>query len=207
MAKTKWILYDIGGVLEIVDDGLWQPRLVARWQERMGLTGDQWRQRLDAVELPPIDREPGTEAEYWRRVGEATGMTDAETARMRAEMWDAYCGSLNSELFEHARSLAGRAGLAVLSNSVDGARQEEERRYGLASVFDPICYSHELGVAKPDAAAYEAALSLMGADSRDVLFIDDHQIAVDGAAAVGIHALLHRDNAATIAAITRFLEQ
>lgn len=205
MPATKWILYDIGGVLEIVDDGLWQPRFVARWRERSGFTVEEYGARLDRAQLPAIDREPGTAQEYWRRVGIALEFDEAETSRMRTEMWDAYCGELNAGLMEHARSLSGRAGRAILSNSVDGAREEEERRYGFSAVFDPICYSHELGVAKPDGAVYRAVLDRLDAAPDDVLFIDDHQVAVDGAAAVGMRSILHRDNAATIAAIEEFL--
>jgi putative hydrolase of the HAD superfamily len=77
---------------------------------------------------------------------------------------------------------------------------------GFASLFDPICYSHEFGVAKPHPAVYEKALASMDAATADVLFIDDHQIAVDGAASVGIQGFLHRDNASTIAAMGRFLD-
>jgi HAD superfamily hydrolase (TIGR01509 family) len=106
---------------------------------------------------------------------------------------------------EFARTVSSRAGVAILSNSVDGAREEEERRYGFASVFDPICYTHELGVAKPELAAYEAALERMAASAPDVLFIDDHEVALEGARALGIRSILHRDNAVTIAAIEEFL--
>lgn len=91
-----------------------------------------------------------------------------------SELWDAYCGEENSELLEQARSLWGGAGLAILSNSGDGAREEEECRFMLSSIFEPICYSHERGVAKPDAGAYRNALTLMCANAGDVLFIDGH---------------------------------
>lgn len=207
MAAKKWLLFDIGGVLEVVDDDTWQGPLVARWRHRAGLSPQDWRRRLDDADLPAIDQQNGVEAQYWRLVGDAVGFDAADVARMRAEMWDAYCGELNVELLEFARTLSSHVGRAILSNSVDGAREEEERRYGFSSVFDPICYSHELGVAKPARAAYEAALTLMGATARDVLFIDDHEVALEGARALGMHTLLHRDNARTIRAIEAFLAE
>ncbi|UPL19594.1 HAD-IA family hydrolase [Microbacterium aurugineum] len=71
--------------------------------------------------------------------------------------------------------------------------------------FDPICYSHEQGVAKPDAGAYLTALERMGARAEDVLFIDDNDAPARGAESCGIRAVPHRDNATTIAAIERFL--
>ena len=120
-------------------------------------------------------------------------------------MWDEYCGRLNTELFEYASALRPRAGVAILSNSVDGARSEEERRFGFSAAFDPILYSHETGLLKPEPEAYENALEQMGAEADDVFFIDDHEICAEGARAVGMNAIMHRDNTTTIAAIEEFL--
>lgn len=120
-------------------------------------------------------------------------------------MWDAYCGEANTALIDYARGLRGRAGVAILSNSADGAREEEERRHRFSAVFDSICYSHEIGANKPDPEAYTAALTAMGADPADVFFIDDRRQQIDGAARMGIRGIVHVDNATTIAAIEDFL--
>jgi len=201
----KWILYDIGGVLEIVDDHTWPQRLEESWSLRLGLSIEELRARLDAADLPDTTVQTGVEDEYWRRFGAAVEIGDVEVAAMRAQLWDAYCGEANVELLEHARSLHGRARLAILSNSGDGAREEEERRFGFSSIFDPICYSHEQGVAKPDPGAYLAALERMGASAGDVLFIDDNEGPLRGAHECGIRGILHRDNGTTISEIERFL--
>lgn len=205
MPAKKWILFDIGGVLELVDDDTWKQQWWSRVQERSGLDDVPFEQAVGAAGLPAIDVEEGTEAEFWSKLGAAVGIDAAGMGEVRADFWDAYCGELNTELFEFARSLRGRAGLAILSNSADGARTEEQRRFGFADVFDPICYSHEQGVNKPEERAYLFALERMGASPADVFFIDDHQAALDGAAAVGIRGTLHTENAVTIAAIEEFL--
>ncbi|WP_235480938.1 HAD family hydrolase [Frondihabitans sp. Leaf304] len=201
----KWILYDIGGVLEIVDDDDWPLSLHERWSARHELTVTELRARLHAAELPDMALRSGVADEYWRKLGAALGADSATIATMHSEFWDAYCGKANVELLDHARSLRDRAGLAILSNSGDGAREEEERRFGFASLFDPICYSHEQGIAKPDSGAYLTALRRMGASVEQVLFIDDHEEPVRGAEDCGIRAILHRDNETTIAAIETFL--
>lgn len=203
----KWILYDIGGVLELVDDHTWPQQLEQAWSDRLGLPVDVFRARLDGADLPDTTLQSGVATEYWQKLGAALEIEDAEVASMRAQLWDAYCGEANTELLEHARSLKGRAGLAILSNSGDGAREEEERRFRFSEVFDPICYSHEQGVAKPDPGAYLAALARMGASAADVLFIDDNEGPMRGAESCGIRAVLHRDNTATIAAIEAFLAE
>ncbi|CAN5332673.1 hypothetical protein BH10PLA2_BH10PLA2_01670 [soil metagenome] len=201
----KWILYDIGGVLEIVDDHGWPQTLHEGWSARHGLTVDELRARLQAAELPDMALRAGVAEDYWQKLGASLGADKSHISTMRSEFWDAYCGEANAELLDHARSLQGRAGLAILSNSGDGAREEEERRFGFASLFDPICYSHEQGVAKPDAAAYLTALERMNAVAEQVLFIDDNEEPARGAERCGIRTVLHHDNATTIAAIETFL--
>ncbi|MFJ4221010.1 HAD-IA family hydrolase [Curtobacterium luteum] len=201
----QWILYDVGGVLEIVDDDRWPDVLRETWGGRFGLTVDEVRTRLRDADLPDMALRTGVADEYWRKLGAALGATPTEVATMHAEFWDAYCGVANVELLEHARSLRGRAKLAILSNSGDGAREEEERRFGFSSIFDPICYSHEQGVAKPDPGAYTTALARMGALPEQVLFIDDNEGPVRGAERCGISAVLHVRNEETIAAIEGFL--
>jgi FMN phosphatase YigB (HAD superfamily) len=205
MPGKKWVLFDIGGVLELVDDDAWQEEWWQHWCAISGLPRDIFDARVAAAGLPAIDITVGTEAAFWNGLAAAIELDDAQRTAMRADFWDAYCGTGNAELIEYARSLRPRAGTAILSNSADGAREEEERRFGFSAVFDPICYSHEQGVNKPDPQAYLRALQRLDADPADVLFIDDHQSAVDGAHAIGIRAILHRDNAPTIAAIEEFL--
>lgn len=203
----KWILYDIGGVIELVDDHSWPAELRTRWSARFGLLPEEYDAKLNAADLPDTTVKSGIAEQYWRGVADALDLSDAELALMRTELWDAYCGDENSELLDHARSLRGRVGLAILSNSGDGAREEEERRFGLSEIFDPICYSHEQGVLKPDAGAFERALDRIGASAAQVLFIDDNLPNIDAAQALGIRAVLHHDNATTIDAIEDFLAE
>lgn len=205
MECRKWILFDIGGVLEIVDDDTWQQTFRRRWQERSGFPPDEYRARLLAADLPDISRNENIQTDYWAKIGRALEMEPSVAEDMRADMWDEYCGSLNVELMEYARGLPRKVGVAILSNSVDGAREEEERRYSFSHLFAPIIYSHEIGVAKPEPAAYRSALQAMNAEPDQVFFIDDHSAAVEGAAAVGIRGTRHVDNASTIEKIENFL--
>ena len=199
------MLFDIGGVLEVVDDDTWGQLFVRRWQERSGFSAEEYRARILAADLPVIDRRADTRDEYWSKLGRALEMDSNVIEAMQVDMWDEYCGHLNSELFEYASALRSRAEVAILSNSVDGARAEEERQFGFGAVFDPILYSHETGLLKPEPEAYENALERMGADSGDVFFIDDHEACAEGARVVGMDAIVHRDNPSTIDEIEQFL--
>lgn len=203
---ARWLLLDIGGVLEIVDDASRAGSFAARWAPPLGITADEFTRRIAAADLPDITRRTGVADEYWRRLGAALGASAPQLAALRADFWDDYCGVANEDLLLHLTTLRGRVGLAILSNSGDGAREEEERRYGFSTLFDPICYSHEIGVTKPDPAAFDTAVRLMGAEPHSVLFIDDVTDNVAAARQSGLRAHLHLDTAGTIDAIDRFLD-
>ena len=201
MGRIRWLLFDVGGVLERVDDDAWPVRFGKRWAARVGLTAEELDRRIAAAALPDSSIRSGVEEEYWSGFGAAIGADAAMLAEIRSDFWDAYCGTANEALLGEARSLVGEVGLAILSNSGDGARREEERRYGFSRVFDPILYSHETGVNKPDPRAFGIALEAMGADAAEVLFLDDRQDNIEAAQALGIRAHLHRDDAATLQVI------
>lgn len=201
MPEVRWLLLDIGGVLELVDDADWPRRFRDRWAARLGLTPEEFDRRQADADLPDSARRSGVEQEWWTGLGAAVGASGALLAEMRADFWDAYCGTANTELLDALAGLQGRVGLAILSNSGDGAREEEERRYGFSRLFDPIRYSHETGLSKPDPRAFKSALAALDAAPQEVLFVDDVPANVDAARALGIRAHLHEGNPGTLAAI------
>lgn len=201
----RWLLLDIGGVLEIVDDESRAGSFAARWAPALGLTEDQFDRQLAQADLPDAAHQTGVAETYWRGFGEAVGASAELLAAMRADSWDEYCGVANEELIAFLSTLRGLVGLAILSNSGDGAREEEERRFRFSELFDPICYSHEIGFTKPDPAAFEIALGQMGTQPSSVLFIDDVAANVAAAQELGIRAHLHVDTETTIEVIRQCL--
>lgn len=201
----SWILFDVGGVLELTDDATWPSAYITGCADRLGITVEEFEARLATVLLPDAGTRSGVQDEFWRAWGTAVGAGPELLDAMQADFWDTYCGVANTELINVARSLVGRTGLAILSNSADGAREQEERRFGFSAIFDPICYSHELGVTKPDPYAFRLALDAMNTKPDMVLFIDNRIENVESARAIGMTAVLHVDNPTTIAAINGWL--
>ncbi|HET6826598.1 MAG TPA: hypothetical protein VFH64_11780, partial [Amnibacterium sp.] len=78
MADVDWLLFDVGGVLEVVDDATWPARFAERCAARLGLTPEELARRLDAADLPDAGIRSGVEMEYWSRFGAAIG-ADART--------------------------------------------------------------------------------------------------------------------------------
>ena len=66
------------------------------------------------------------------------------------------------------------------------------------SLFDAIVRSHEAGIRKPDAAIYLLAADRLGVEPKECVFVDDVPANVDGARAVGMAGVLHKDAAITI---------
>jgi putative hydrolase of the HAD superfamily len=122
-----------------------------------------------------------------------------------ADVWDWYCGELDTELRAYVRGLRPRFKVGVLSNSADGARREESRRYSLPSLVDDVVYSHEVGLAKPDPAIFRLACARLRVSPSEAVFVDDVPANVQAAADVGLRSVLHRDTAATIAALDALL--
>jgi FMN phosphatase YigB (HAD superfamily) len=108
MTSKKWVLFDIGGVLEVVDDDAWQQEWWDRWQVASGLDRGVFDARIAAAHLPAIDVTTGTESDFWDAVSTALNLDDAQRSAMRADFWDAYCGTANGELIEYARTLSSR---------------------------------------------------------------------------------------------------
>lgn len=203
--RVRWVLFDVGGVLERVDDHRWPTAFIERWAGRLGLPVDEYRRRIAATDLPDLGVRTGVEEVYWSGYGRAVGADPQTLTAMRLDFWDAYCGELNDELFEFHDPLTDRVRVAILSNSGDGARREEERRYRFSTAFGPILYSHEIGVGKPDPLAFHIALDRLGAAPEEVVFTDDHPPTVEAAVALGIRAVLHTDTSTTIAAVNAAL--
>lgn len=201
------LLFDIGGVLEVVEDDNWPKHWMHHWFDELGIDRTEGWQLLAEADLPDTTSAVGTELPYQQAVGRALGLTQHQIDVMFADMWDRYCGRANTELLAACEELKGSVGLAILSNSADGARREEERRYGFSRLFDPVIYSHETGAMKPDPSIYWLACEAIGAEPKKILFIDDVAENVDAARAFGMQAHLHVDNESTLAAIHAALDQ
>ena len=199
----KAVSFDIGGVLETVAD-------LDEWLEalRRRLRLDQATLEAGLVSVDPrnlIGTGAMSETEFRAGYRDAFGFSEAEADDFMTRMWDWYCGELDTELFAFAESLRPAYTTGIISNSADGARREEQARYRFEQLVDDIVYSHEVGLVKPDPKIYELACERLGVEPNELVFVDDTQICVDGAAAIGIHAVLHESTPTTIARVRALL--
>jgi epoxide hydrolase-like predicted phosphatase len=205
------VVFDIGGILEIVPEGgdptRRFPDMIARWEERLGLAPGELDRRITAMDerfsAAGKDGAIGTctEEEWLAELGPATGMDQAQLDTFMRDFWDVYCGGPNTELIEYFKGLRPRYRTALLSNSFVGARREEEARFGFAAMTDLIVYSHEEGMSKPDPRIYERAWQRLGVQPQEMIFLDDVERNILAARECGVHAILFQNNAQAIAEI------
>jgi putative hydrolase of the HAD superfamily len=106
----------------------------------------------------------------------------------------------------HAALLAVReAGLrtGLLSNSWG---MDDYPRHLFPSLFDAVVISGEVGMRKPEERIFWHAVGLLGLTPEECVFIDDLEVNVVAAEAVGMTAVLHTDPAATVARLGEILD-
>jgi putative hydrolase of the HAD superfamily len=193
------VAFDIGDVLERIAPF---EQFSERWRVRLGMTEPDFAAALATVDPQRASRTGAlTEAQLAARYAAALGMSVSQTAEFTAELWDWYCGDLDAEMVSFAASLRPRFRTGILSNSVAGARREEQARYGFAELVDVVVYSHEIGVAKPDPQAFRLLCQALGVQPAELVFLDDVSGHIDVACQLGIHGIVHAAAPDSIAAV------
>ena len=196
----KGVIFDYGRVLAWTQHQ--EPR--AAWERRLGLEpGALTRAVHNEHSWIAAQRGSITIDTLWQEVGAALRLTPADTTALRAAF---YAGDvLNVELvacIDHLRALGLRVGL--LSNFSADLRAMLAQQ-DLLQRFDAVAISAEIGVMKPDAAAYRIVLAMLEMAAHTCVFIDDVPANVAAAQALGIHGIVFQDNPSCLAALTRLL--
>lgn len=209
--SIRAVVFDIGGILEVIPGGgdptIRYPQMMAAWERRLGMPEGaldrQIRELGDQLVASGRDGEIGalSETAYFDAVQRVTGWDEATLGDFTCDFWDTYCGNPNPELASYLGGLRPRYRTALLSNSFDGARREEEKRLRLSEISDLIIYSHEVGCAKPDPRIYAITCERLGCSPEEIVFLDDSEGHVGVARDYGIHAIPFRDNQQAIADI------
>ncbi len=162
--------------------------------ELMCITG------LPAEKLDPLywaDRHAFDEGKltgeaYWRDILHQAGLTLSRSAIEELIHWDGRMWmTLNPPMLAWQGALKARGILtAILSNIGDTTQQAMERELKWLARFDVLVWSYQLHMAKPDPAIYRYTLEKLGTKPEEALFIDDREVNVEAATALGMKALL-----------------
>ena len=152
-----------------------------------------WAEIEDAWTLGTLDG-ASVQLETWRRTLRACGCNDDSAARLAAQTFGDLCResyALFNDVPELLKS-AKRAGvkLALVTNGASDTQREKLCALAIEHWFDAVVISGEVGVAKPDPAAFEIALSRLAVPREGVWHVGDSLTAdVVGAKAAGLTAV------------------
>lgn len=194
------LIFDFGGVL--MKTRTRAPRL--GWDDRLGLphgtvervvhSSEAWRlAQIGALSMQ----------DYWLDVARQLHISPDLLPTLEADYFSADELDLDLVAWIRAQRAEGRR-VALLSNDSPTLRQKLER-LGITDLFEPLVISGDIGVMKPDAAAYHIVLERLGLPASQTVFIDDMPANISGAQAVGMGALHYQDGMDLEAALSSFL--
>ena len=196
------VISDFGGVLT-------SPlvQAFARAQDGVEIPPEAYGQAMAAAtagggELPLFALERGeiTEAEFL--AGLEQGL---QSVLGRPVSLDGFSARLmdalepDEELFAYYRELRDRGvRLALLTNNVREWEPLWRAKLPIDEVFETVVDSAFVGMRKPEPRIYELMLERLGLPAQACVFVDDLQINVDAAAALGMRGVVYRDTAQAI---------
>ncbi len=176
------VVSDIGGVLVRIED----ETLYRHWEARLGLPEGALP---ETVYVHPVAQQAlvgkATMEELWAAVGRDLGLPSDDLEALKADFWAPSVWDV--ELLAYIRSLRPQYRTATISDAWPGTRSELIE-YVNERVFDVCVFSSEERVCKPDPEIYRRALSRLGVEPQEAVFVDDRAVNVEGAQRVGMHA-------------------
>lgn len=132
----------------------------------------EFQRNAFAAVLPPGWRSsPATLVEIWREA--------------RVEALDVY-----EETVEVLRQLRAVVPLVLVTNGPSNLQRLKLTRTGLRPYFDFVIVSEDIGVGKPDAAMFDAAMTAVGLRAADLVMVgNDLERDIQAARQVGIQAI------------------
>jgi putative hydrolase of the HAD superfamily len=159
----------------------------------LGVVADLFRSIYPA-DRAPYDRGDLTPAAYWRRFAERARVKIElrqieELRRLDVEMWS----SVNPEMIRWIECLS-EAGLktALLSNMMSDMAVHARQEFSWLNGLTCQVLSCEVRLIKPDRAIYKHCLNGLNVRPRETLFVDDNEVNVKAARALGITSIRFR---------------
>lgn len=184
--NIKAIIFDYGEVL------CYPPR--AEEMERMasifGVSAEIFRELYDGSRLS-YDRGDYTAAGYWSRFAAEASAKIGNVELRQLRRWDVEMWSrTNPNMLGWLLAIFG-AGIktAILSNMPSDMVKHVRQEFELLENFTCQTFSCEVRSAKPERTIYEHCLGCLDVAPSEALFVDDREVNVQGARALGINAI------------------
>jgi putative hydrolase of the HAD superfamily len=156
----------------------------------LGIAPDQFR-TLWGRHRDAFDRGDLSSDGYWRKFAEDAGRSvDAAQLRDLAEKDVAMWSRINPDMIAWLEDLS-RTGVktAVLSNMHADMAEYARKNFQWLTGVSFVTLSAEVRMIKPDPAIYQHCLQGLGVAASQALFIDDREVNIAAAIALGIHGI------------------
>ena len=186
VSLIKAVILDYGEVISILPSF----EKMASMAAVLGVNPELFR-TLYPTDRAPYDRGDLTAETYWLNVADHIHVrldsTQIEELReLDVEMWS----NVNPEMIRWLECLS-EAGLktALLSNMISDMAVHARQKFPWLSKLTYHVLSCEVGLIKPDKAIYERCLEGLQVTPSEALFVDDKEINVQAARALGITSI------------------
>jgi epoxide hydrolase-like predicted phosphatase len=201
-SSTEALLFDLGGVIIDIDF----ENAFSYWAVQAGVPVETIKSRY-CVDAWYEQHERGEieAAEYFDALRDTLDIAISD--EQFATGWNAIFETEVAGVFELIRSLSTRVPVYAFSNSNATHQKFWEKKYAKTlGLFQQVFVSCDLGLRKPEAAAYRHVTACIGSEPEKVLFFDDTRENIDGAREVGMSAIQVRSFADIRSNVTEFLE-
>jgi putative hydrolase of the HAD superfamily len=184
----RTLFWDVGGVLLT---NAWDHEERDRAIERFQLQKTDFETRHKEA-VPAFEEGKLTLDQYLERT------VFYQPRKFSKDEFKSYMFSLSKpkpEVLEFARNIAGKCIMATINNESREMNDYRIKQFGLTQIFDLFVSSCYVGIRKPDEKIYRLALDLIQKAPDECCFIDDRPANIEGAAKVGLRAVLMRDPA------------
>jgi len=182
--KIRAVIWDLGGVLLRTED----PTPRGRLAERFGMSAHE-------LEKLFYGGSSGTrcqlgEITFEQHIQNVRGELNLSPDEMDSVIDQFWAGDrLDQDLVNYIRNLHDRHRTGLLSNAFSDLRDWLKQQGEVGGVFDELVISAEVGIVKPDPRIYHLALDQLKVAPEEAVFIDDFARNIEGAMAVGMHAI------------------
>jgi epoxide hydrolase-like predicted phosphatase len=189
----KAIIFDLGGVL-MTDVPLKQ--IAEELSKNSSLAAEEIHAHLyptkhwNLLTLGKI-----TEDEYWDdflKASKISEKSEVRSGKLKKELKKKVRSALYplKHASEIVKSLKNHYKLAILSNHAKEWSEYMKQKFDLFQSFDPIIFSCDVRLRKPDPRIYETTLERLKCDAGECVFIDDKKRNTDAAEKLGIKSVV-----------------
>jgi putative hydrolase of the HAD superfamily len=168
-----------------------EPEAYATLLRLTGLPADRF-ESLYWVDRHAYDEGKFTGLQFWHKLLRDAGITEKDGLVEELNLWDARMWTTQNPAMLAWQLALKQRGIktAILSNMGDNVLANMERTFDWLRRFDVLVWSYQLHMAKPEPAIYLHTLRELGVEPDEALFIDDKQVNIDAAQALGMRGIV-----------------